>query len=118
MFMLLMVLDDSERLRDVLEAWEGAGVKGITIFESTGLHRVIPRHSPQPMFAGFSHMFGGGSAGHHTLFAIVDSMEIAENVVAATEEILGDLSKPHTGIICAVPVAKTWGVPEPYDDET
>jgi hypothetical protein len=117
MYMLLMVLDDSARLREVLEAWEGAGVKGITIFESTGLHRMIPRHSPQPMYAGFSHIFGGGSAGHHTLFAIVDSMELAEAVVEGTEEILGDLSEPHTGIISAMPVSKVWGMPEPYELE-
>ena len=115
MFMLLMVLDDSARLREVLEAWKGAGVKGITIFESTGLHRVVPRHSPQPMFAGFSHMFGGGSASHHTLFAIIESLELAESVVEATEEILGDLTEPHTGIISALPVTKVWGMPEPYE---
>lgn len=115
MFMLLMVLDDSARLREILEAWEGAGIKGITIFESTGLHRVIPRHSPQPMFAGFSHMFGGGSAGHHTLFAIVDSMELAEDAVAATEAVLGDLSEPNTGLISALPVVRVWGMPQPYE---
>lgn len=117
MYMLLMVLDDSTRLNEVLESWRGAGVKGITIFESTGMNRVLPRHSAQPMYAGFSHLFGGGRVGHHTIFAIIDSIDLAEAAVAATEEILGDLSKPHTGIIGAVPIVKVWGMPEPYDDE-
>lgn len=117
MYLLLMVLDDSQRLNGVLEAWRGVGVPGITILESTGLHRVLPRHDAQPMYASFAHLFGGGRIGHYTLFAIIDSLEQAEAAVVATENLLGDLRKPHSGIICALPVAKVWGKPEPYEDE-
>lgn len=112
-----MVLDDSTRLNEVLVAWRGAGIKGITILESTGMNRILPRHTPQPMFAGFSHLFGGGRVGHQTIFAIVDSEAIAEEAVSATETTLGDLTQPHTGIICMLPVSRVWGMPEPYDDE-
>ena len=115
MYLLLMVLDDSTKLGEVMEAWVTAGVQGITILESTGLNRVLPRHTPEPMFASFAHMFGGAQSGHNTLFAIVDSMELAEAAVAQTVEVVGDLTKPHTGIVCALPIAKTWGVPEPYE---
>lgn len=117
MYMLIMVLDDSTRLNEVLGAWRDAGILGITIVESTGLNRVLPRHTAQPMFAGFSQVFGGGRVGHHTLFAIVDSIALAEAAAAATEGLIGDLTKPHTGIICALPVAQVWGLPEPYLDE-
>ena len=117
MYFLVMVLDDSSRLNEVLDAWRMAGVPGITILESTGLNRVLPRHTAQPMFAGFSHILAGGRIGHHTLFGIIESMEIAEAAVAATEQVLGDLKNPHTGIIVALPVTKSWGIPEPYDEE-
>ncbi len=116
MYLLLMVLDDSTRLNEVLEGWREAGVPGITILESTGLNRVLPRHSAQPMYAGFSHLFGAGRVGHNTLFAIIDTVEIAEAAAAATESILGDMRQPHTGIMCAVPIAKVWGKPEPYNE--
>ena len=114
MYMLIMVLDDSSRLQEVLQAWRDAGIKGITVLESTGLNRILPRTSAQPMYAGFMQMFGSGRVGHNTLFAVIDSLEEAETAVRATENVLGDLTKPHTGIIFAVPVAKTWGFPEPY----
>jgi hypothetical protein len=114
MYMLIMVLDDSSRLNEVLEAWIEAGVKGVTILESTGVNRVLPRDSASPMFAGFTQIFGSGRVGHNTLFAVIDDLEIADAAVTATEGILGDLTKPHTGIIFAVPVSKTWGLPEPY----
>jgi len=115
MYLLLMVLDDSTKLNEVLEAWVEAGIQGITILESTGLNRVLPRHSPQPMYASFSYLFGSARVGHNTLFAIVETMELAEAAVEATEAVLGDLTQPHTGIVCAVPIAKTWGIPEPYE---
>jgi nitrogen regulatory protein P-II 1 len=117
MNLLVMVLDDSTQLNQVMMAWRESDVKGITVLESTGMNRILPRHSPQPMFTGFSNLFGGGRVGHYTIFAVVESMTIAEKAVKATEETLGDLSQPHTGIIFAVPVNKVWGMPEPYLDD-
>ncbi|MCA9970169.1 MAG: hypothetical protein KC425_08135 [Anaerolineales bacterium] len=114
MYMLVMVLDDSTRLNEVLGAWVEAGVKGVTIMESTGLNRVFVRTTAQPMFAGFSQIFGSGRVGHNTLFAVIEDLETAERAVAGTEALLGDLRQPHTGIVFAIPVAKTWGLPEPY----
>jgi hypothetical protein len=117
MFMLIMVLDDSTRLNEVLRAWMDAGVKGVTIIESTGLNRVLPRETAQPMFAGFSQIFGSGRVGHNTLFAVIEDVALAETAVAATEAILGDLRQPHTGIVVVVPVVKAWGLPDPYAAE-
>lgn len=113
MYLLMMVLDDVSHREQVLEAWMDAGVKGVTVMESTGINRVLHRSEAQPMFMGFGQLFGGGRVGHNTLFAVIDSLEIADAAVRGTEAILGDLNAPHTGIIFAVPVAKTWGLPEP-----
>lgn len=110
MYMLIMVLDDMSHLNDVLQAWTDAGVQGVTILESTGLNRVFRRHSADPVFAGFSQIFGSGRVGHNTLFAVIDGLETAEAAVAATANVLGDLSQPDTGILFAVPVVKTWGM--------
>ena len=114
MYMLMMVLDDSEHLNGVLKAWMDAGVPGVTILESTGVNRVLPREQAGPMFAGFSQFFGTGRVGHNTIFAVIESMEIAETAVKATETVVGNLNDPHTGVVFVVPVAKTWGFPEPY----
>ncbi len=110
MYMLVMVLDDTVHLNDVLTAWEEAGVGGVTIIESTGLNRVLQRHSPDMAFVGFSQLFGSGRVGHNTLFTVIDSLDVAETAVAATEAVLGDLTQPNKGIIFALPVAKTWGL--------
>lgn len=112
MYMLLMVLDDATRLADVLEAWTSAGVQGVTILESTGLQRIIRRREAGSMFMGFSRLFEDSGIGHNTLFALIDSPELAEAAVAATEAVLGDLRQPNTGIVFTIPVAQFWGLPE------
>jgi len=116
-YLLVMVLDDAQRLDDVLRAWMQAGVPGITILESTGIHRVLTRHRAQPAYMGFGQMFGSGRVGHNTLLAVIDAMETAEAAVAATEEVVGTLDRPDTGLVFVVPIARTWGVPQPYGSE-
>ena len=115
MHMLIMVLDDSTRLNEVLEAWTSAGIRGVTILESTGLSRVLRRKSADPVYAGFSQIFGSARVGHQTMFAVVDSIEVAQKAVTATEAVLGSMSQPDTGIIFAVPVAQAWGLPQPSE---
>lgn len=117
MYLLVMVLDNVRRLDEVLRAWVEAGVRGVTILESTGINRVLQRPDAQPAYMGFSRVFGGGRVGHNTLFAVIESVDIAHAAVEATERVLGDLSKPNTGIVFMLPVTETWGLPEPYSGE-
>jgi len=37
MYMIMFVLDNPERLSEILKAWEGIGIRGATIVESTGI---------------------------------------------------------------------------------
>ena len=118
MLQLWLVLDNPALLNDVLEAWTEVGVRGITILESTGVHRVRSKASRQdaPFMLGFSRLLRTDQVGHYTLFAVVPNMEIVERLVAATEEIVGDLSQPNTGVLFAVPLMAAWGLPkQPFD---
>jgi hypothetical protein len=114
MYQFWLVLDNPALLNDVLEAWTDIGVKGVTILESTGVHRVRSRASSQdtPFMLGFSRLLRTDQVGHNTLFAVVPNMDVVERLVTATEEIVGDLSQPNTGVLFAVPVAAAWGLPK------
>lgn len=120
MLQIIFVLDSPALLNDVLEAWGTIGVKGITIVESTGVHRVRGRVSAQdaPLMLGLSRLLRTDQVGHNTLFAVVEDMAIVERVKTATEQVVGDLSEPNTGVLFAVPVAAAWGLPkQPLADE-
>jgi hypothetical protein len=120
MLQLWLVLDNPALLNDVLEAWADIGVRGITILESTGVHRVRSRASTQdvPFMLGFSRLLRTDQVGHNTLFTVVPTMDIVEKLVAATEQIVGDLSQPNTGVLFTVPVTAAWGLPkQPFGSE-
>jgi len=110
MYLLVMVLDDTTRLNEVLHAWEEAGVPGVTILESTGLARTLERHNARGAYAGFSQLFGAGRIGHNTLFAVLNDIDRAAAVATRIEAILGDLNSPNTGILFVVPVLAAWGL--------
>lgn len=120
MLQLWLVLDNPALLSDVLEAWTDVGIRGITILESTGVHRVRSRASSQdaPFMLGFSRLLRTDQVGHNTLFAVVPDMEIVEQAVAATEKVVGDLSQPNTGVLFAVTVEAAWGLPkQPFESD-
>ncbi len=118
MLQLWLVLDNPALLNDVLEAWSEVGVRGITILESTGVHRVRSKASRQdaPFMLGFSRLLRTDQVGHYTLFAVVPNMEIVERLVEVTEAIVGDLSQPNTGVLFATPLLAAWGLAkQPFD---
>jgi hypothetical protein len=111
MQMIFFVLNDPDRLDPVLAAWENAGVKGVTLFETTGIHR--RRKQRVPMRYVFSGT-GPHEEGHVTLMAIVPDQEVVERCLSATEAVIGDLEKPDTGIFAAYPLTTVKGLNKSY----
>ena len=110
---LVMVLDDPALLDRVLEAWLDAGVRGITVLDSTGVEGARGRASGNdlPTFLGFRRLPHTDQHGHYTLFTVTDD-ETVKRVVPASEAIVGDLNAPHTGILFTLPVSQVWGLAE------
>jgi hypothetical protein len=117
MYMIVFVLDDPNQLDPVLEAWQAAGVAGITIIESTGVHRRQAHRPGAPFVLTFHRLLGSEEESHYTLFAIVEGEEVAQRCLAATEKIVGDLDEPNTGVLAAWPLALAKGVAKPEPDQ-
>ncbi len=95
MFMMMLVLDDTTRLDDVLEAWAAVGVSGATFFESMGGYRRKAWRERVHMRYDYGHMDEAEVAGNCTLFAIVPDEQIVRQCLAATERIVGELECPE-----------------------
>lgn len=111
--MIFFVLDDIDHYPAILDAWEEAGVGGITIFESTGLGRmrkVMGMRDDFPLLPSLVDFLQGREERHRTLVTVADSDELIERVVAATEAIVGDLSLPNRGILLVLPVTRVYGL--------
>jgi len=114
MFMVMFVLNDPARLDALLEAWEQIGIRGATIVESTGIHRrrkqILPmRYMFQPI--------GNVEESHYTLFAIVESDEIVQACLQSTEQLVGNLDDPNTGVFAAWPLHSVKGLPPELEPE-
>lgn len=111
-YLVVLVLDNPDLCRDVLEAWEDSGVRGITILESTGVNRVkrAGLRDDIPLMPSMLDLFKTRETHHRTLFSVVDSEAQAERMVKATESVTGDLRQPHTGLMFVLPLSQVYGL--------
>jgi nitrogen regulatory protein PII len=110
--MVLLILDDTNQCTPILEAWEAQGVGGVTILESTGLGRVreLSIRDDMPLMPSLSRLLQTREERHRTLFTVVETEEMVDNIIAATEAIIGDMEDPHNGVIFVLPVSRVAGL--------
>ena len=119
MFLVLLVLHDPEKLEEVLKTWDKAGVKGVTILSSTGLARQQTTNAEQedlPLLPSLELLEDHLQRENRTIFSIVDSDEMVNRLVVATQMVTGDLNKPKTGILVVVPVLRAYGLNRKEED--
>jgi len=111
-YLVVLVLDDPDRCRDVLDAWEAAGAPGVTILDSSGLGRVRRAgiRDDLPLMPSLSDLFRRQEDHHRTLFSVVKDQSQAEAIVQATQAVVGELDRGHTGLLFVVPVGQVYGL--------
>lgn len=112
MYMIMFVLDDPAKLDALLERWYEIGIGGVTITESTGIHRRRVQRAKLHLTFLMEPVSVGGEEGNYTLFTLVPDQATVAKCLAATEEVVGDLDDPNTGVFSAWPLAAVKGVPE------
>jgi nitrogen regulatory protein PII len=112
MYMLMLVLDDPNQLDEVLDAWDGVGVSGVTIIESSGINRRrMARQVGMLFMEGINRLIGSEEESHYTLLVIVPDDATVQACLKAVETITGDLDGPNTGVLAAWPLSFVKGVP-------
>jgi nitrogen regulatory protein PII len=91
-FLVVFVLNDPNQCSNLLDAWENAGVRGVTILESSGLGRVRQAgiRDDLPLMPNLSDIFKNSETRHRTLFTIVNSQEKIDALVIATQSVVGE----------------------------
>lgn len=111
-FQIVFVLDNPDQCGIILDAWENAGIGGVTILESSGLGRVRRAgiRDDLPLMPSLSDLFMNIETQHRTLFTVVKSQSQIEAIVKATQSVVGDLEQPDTGFLFVVPVSQVYGI--------
>jgi nitrogen regulatory protein P-II 1 len=111
-YLVVLVVDDINRCPEILDAWEAAGVLGVTILASTGLGRIrrAGLHDDLPLMPSLQDLLESTEVHHRTLLSVVDSQELVDKMVALAQQVIGNLDDPHTGFLFVVPVVQVYGL--------
>lgn len=111
-YLVVLVVDDIDHCPEILDAWEEAGVLGVTILASTGLGhmRRAGLRDDMPLMPSLQDLFESEEVHHRTLLAVVDSQELVDKMVAIAQQIIGNLEDPHTGFLFVIPVIQAYGL--------
>lgn len=111
-YMVLAIINRLEMCPSVLDAWEELEVPGITILDSTGLGTMKASgiRDDIPLMPSLSDLFRSKEHRHRTIFTVVDSEELVDEIVATTERVIGNMDQPHNGVLFVLPVHRAVGL--------
>ncbi len=111
MQLLIIILNDISRVPKILSKFMEAGIPGTTVVECHGAMRVLRQSQvePPPIFGALRHIINEEYGEGRILLTVLsdEQMAAAKGVV---HQVLGDLSKPDSGILFAVPITSVEGL--------
>lgn len=120
--LLMMILEDVQKLKPLLDAWEKAGVPGVTILESLGKGRLqgwLARDDLR-FIPPLRNLLQAEALNQRTLLAVLEDDETLERAVQVASQVIGDFAAPNTGLLFVVPVSRALGLKKhpPPPEET
>lgn len=114
--LVMIILDDLQRLPALLEAWQTIGVPGVTILQSAGAHRTRTWLSSVGLGA-LDRLFESDEVRRRTLLAVIEDDDLVAQAVAEAERVVGGFDRPDSGLLLVLPVSQVKGLrkaqPEP-----
>ena len=112
MYLILFVLNDPDKLEDLLIAWEENGVQGATVLFSTGLGRIRELDTwrdDMPLIPSLKDFYEVPENMNRTLFTIVKDEAQIDGIVMATKNVVGELDEDETGLLLVLPIVRAYG---------
>ncbi len=107
--LLVVILEDLERLPALLKAWKRIGVPGVTLLHSVGGYRA-ETWLARVGLSGLSRLLERGEIKQRTLLSLIDDDTLLEKAIAEADEIVEGFDRPHSGILFVLPVSQALGL--------
>jgi len=107
MHLLLAVINDAEKLDEILSGFLELGITGATIIDSQGMGQLLTHDIP--IFAGLNTLISRSRPQNRTIFSVVEDEKI-EPALALLQDVCGELDRPATGIVFTIPVDRVVGL--------
>lgn len=113
MQMIMFVLTDMRKTDCLLEEWSKAGITGTTLLNSAGISQRRMRIPGR-----YAYTLSTSDANNITLIAVVESLDLVKDCLAATERVVGDLDNPDTGFFSYWELSGVKGIRKNYAEES
>ena len=116
MQLLMAVINEPDKVDEVLSGYLELGITGATVIGSEGMGRLLSHDIP--IFGGLQTLLSGSRPMNRMILSVIQDEQV-EGAFALLQEVCGDLESPATGIAFTLPVSRVVGLaPELGDAET
>ena len=114
MQLLIAVINQEEKLDEILAGFLGLGITGATVIRSEGMGRLLSHEVP--IFAGLHSLVGRIRPQNQTIFSVIREPAKVDGAIALLQQICGDLNDPATGIAFTLPINRVVGLAPELDE--
>ena len=107
MQLLLAVVNDPEKLDEILSGFLELGITGATIISSEGMGKLLSHDIP--IFAGLQTLISRSRPQNRTIFSVIADDKV-EPALALLQDVCGNLEDPATGIAFTIPITRVVGL--------
>ena len=109
--LLILITSHIEKALEVAEAWQRTGAPGVTLIDSHGLRRLQEKSQDLelPLFVSMASVLRQLEVTSQVILSVVQDHEL-DSLIKATEDVLGDLNKPDTGLAFVLEVERVVGL--------
>lgn len=109
-YLLVLITDEEELVLDILDAWEQAGVPGVTTVDTRGSkHKQNAARDDLPFVVSLRGVLESKGVRTKTLISVIQDPHILEQAVNAVLKIIPDFAQGHRGIMFTTPLQQVWG---------
>ncbi|WP_373897909.1 hypothetical protein ACER0A_010255 [Haloimpatiens sp. FM7315] len=110
MQVLIMVLNKTNYLEDIVKELNHCKIRGATIIDSTGMAKILTSCGEEiPVFGSLKMLLNEKRPFNKTIFTVLKDEQIPI-AINAIKKVVGDLSKPDVGILFTLPVNYVEGI--------
>lgn len=110
MKLMIFVLNNVDHLDPFILRLKEAGIKGATILNSTGMGRMLAENDDLgfDLFGSLRTVLNGPHTESRTIMMVLEEPQVPI-VAGVIHKVVGDLSKPNTGIYFVLPLDEVQG---------
>lgn len=107
MQLLLAVINEPEKIDDIIAGFFEIGLRGATVISSEGMGRILSHDIP--VFAGLQTLLQGSRPQNRTIFSVVADEQV-DPAIEVLQRVCGTMENPATGIAVTIPLGRVIGL--------